>query len=281
MAEDQLFNLRNSVYLGNYQQAISEALSIGPAGDFFQYKAYVELAQYRVVMDEVDAQRPVAVQAVRLLAAYLDGNRETKDAVVLQLKEWIGSPAAAGSWEVLLVAGTIYMHEQDYKEALRLMYQNTQLDVMSLVVHIYLAMHRPDLARKQVSAMQEQDDDATLTKLANAWVGLSEGGEKYQDALYEFQELGEKYTMTLMLLNAQALCLLHQGKFEEAERMLQESLSKNANDATTLANLVVCMQQLRKPADVVSRYVNQLKAVAPTHLYVQRYAELEASFVAR
>ena len=35
--------------------------------------------------------------------------------------------------------------------------------------------------------------------------------------------------MTLMLLNAQALCNLHMGKFEEAERMLQESLSKNAN----------------------------------------------------
>ena len=115
--------------------------------------------------------------------------------------------------------------------------------------------------------------------------------------------------MTLMLLNAQALCNLHMGKFEEAERMLQESLSKNANgrsrptstghahawlsrsitaralvllaDVTTLANLVVCMQQLRKPPDVVSRYINQLKAVAPTHLYCQRYAELEASFVAR
>ena len=53
--------------------------------------------------------------------------------------------------------------------------------------------------------MQEQDDDATLTKLSNAWTCLCEAGaEKYQEALYEFQELGEKYHMSLTLLNAMA-----------------------------------------------------------------------------
>lgn len=283
---EELFNLRNAVYIGNYQQAISEALTAGTAvdlteRDFFMYKAYTELGQYRVVLDEVNADSPVSVQAIRLLAAYLDGSRETKDVVVLQLKEWLSSPQTAGSWHVLLVAGTIYMHEDDHKEALRLMHQNTQLDVMALVVHIYLAMYRPDLARKQVAAMQEQDDDATLTKLAGAWVSLSEEGDKHQDALYEFQELGEKYTMTTMLLNALALCNLHMGKFEEAERVLNEALSKNANDATTLANLIVCLQQLRKSPDVVARYVSQLKAVAPTHPWCLRYTALEESFVPR
>ena len=51
---------------------------------------------------------------------------------------------------------------------------------------------RVDLAKKQVGLMQAADDDATLTRLAGAWLGLYEGGDKYQDALYEFQELGEK-----------------------------------------------------------------------------------------
>ena len=74
--------------------------------------------------------------------------------------------------------------------------------------------------------MQQQDDDATLTKLAGAWVSMAEGGDKYQDALYEFQELGEKYNMSLMLTNGMALANLHMGKYDDAEILLQQSLSK-------------------------------------------------------
>merc|ERR1712159_769717 len=139
-------------------------------------------------------------------------------------------------------------------------------------------MNRVELARKQVTLMQQQDDDATLTKMAGAWVSMAEGGEKCQDALYEFQELGEKYNMSMMLTNGMALANLHMGKYDEAERLLQESLSKSASDVDTLANMVVCMTHLRKPADVTARYVNQLRAVAPTHPWITKYTDLEASF---
>jgi len=114
---------------------------------------------------------------VKLLASYTSGDRSVKDMALMQLKEWLSAPGAAAEPQLLLVAGLIFSHEMEYKEALKYTHQSTDLETMSLVAHIYLSMHRVDLARKQVGLMQQQDDDATLTKLATAWVSMAEGGD--------------------------------------------------------------------------------------------------------
>jgi len=96
-------------------------------------------------------------------------------------------------------------------------------------VQAYLKISRLDLARKQLQAMKNAEDDATLTQITEAWVNIYLGGEKTQEAFYIFQELAEKHSVTVRLLNGQAVCHIHAGRFEEAEDLLMEALERVRN----------------------------------------------------
>lgn len=75
-----------------------------------------------------------------------------------------------------------------------------------------------------------------------------------QDAFYIYQELIDKYGSTPMLLNGQAVSLIGQGKYEEAEAALQEVMDKDSNNPDTLVNMIVLTRHLSRPSEVCISY---------------------------
>jgi coatomer subunit epsilon len=244
--------------------------------DLFMYRAFIAQKKYGVVLDDIKQNAPEELRFIRLLADYL-ANESKRETIVSDLDAKIGS-LSTNSSSVLLIIAMIYYLEENYEFALKILHNaDDSLECSALAIQVYLKIDRIDLARKELKKLQELDEDALVTQLANTWVNLV-SGEKIQDAFFTFQEQSDKHSSTSVLLNSQAVCLITQGKFEEAQSLLQEALDKDSNNPDIMVNMVVLNQYLGKPAEVTNRYLLQLKDTHKNHPFVKDLLQKENEF---
>jgi len=281
---DELFDVRNAYFTGNFQTYINEAQklklsdpSMSLERDVFTYRAYLALRKYRVVLDEITSGSPDLVQPIKMLANFL-ANPAARDDMVADLDAKMSGNVDVSNYVLLLVAGTIYLHVGQPESALRVLHPSDNLECCALKVQALLSMHRADLARKELKNMVEKDEDATLTQLAQAWTNLALGGEKIQEAYYIYQDMIDKLGSTALLLNGQATSFIAQGKYAEAESALQDALEKDPNNPETLVNLIVLAHHTGKQPEVGNRYLSTLKEMDASHPFVAALNQKEADF---
>ena len=83
-----------------------------------------------------------------------------------------------------------------------------------------------------------------------------QGGDKYQQAFYVFEELAQApATSSVRSLVSQAVAELHLGRTEEAEAALKEAMKKEPGYAESIANLLVLSVVTGKDTKELTRYV--------------------------
>ncbi|KAK1774147.1 coatomer epsilon subunit-domain-containing protein [Copromyces sp. CBS 386.78] len=272
-AEAELINIEGHFHQGQYQEVIDfdtssfSAENVLPAR-VLQLRARIALGQAEDVLAELQGEKKPELEAVGALAQLSAGDAESAVETIEQL-------AATDAGEVGIVqvlGGTVLAAAGKPDEALALLQRHQgNLEAVALIVQIYLAQNRTDLAVKEVASARRLAQDSLLFNLAESWVGLRLGGDKYQQAFYVFEELAQApATSSVRSLVSQAVAELHLGRTEEAQAALDQALKKEPGFADAIANqLVWSVITGQDPAE----YKAALEQANPNHPFLTDLAE--------
>ncbi|KAL3422977.1 coatomer subunit epsilon [Phlyctema vagabunda] len=271
-AEGELLNLHNYFHQGQWQEVIDfDTAGLSPENTLparvLALRAQIALGQAEDVVADVQGENEPELIAVGALADFAAGNHAKAVKTASKLAQDAGDNAT-----VQVLAGTVLQASGSSEEALSLLSQHQgNLEAVALIVHIHLEQNRTDLAVKEVAAARRWAQDSLLVNLAESWVGLRVGGEKYQQAFYVFEELAQApSTSSTQSLVAQAIAEIHLGRLEEAESALDQALERDPQNAEAIANkIVLSVISGNDPKELVST----LASTTPEHIFLQDLQE--------
>ncbi|KAI2624856.1 coatomer epsilon subunit-domain-containing protein [Hypoxylon sp. NC1633] len=266
-AEGELINIHTHFHQGQYQEVIDFDTSSFSAENalparVLALRAQIALGQAEDVIADVQNESDPELIAVGALAESTLGKT---DAAVKTIEKLASS--AGDNQTVQVLGGTVLQAAGKSEEALSLLSQHSgSLDAVALITQIHLQQNRTDLALKEVSAARRWAQDSLLVNLAESWVGLRLGGDKYQQAFYVFEELSQApSTSSIVSLVSQAVCELHLGRIEEAQSALEQAIQKQPDYANAIANLLVLTIVTGKDA---TEYTSLLQKASPQHTFL-------------
>ena len=237
----ELLNIQNAFHQGQYQQVVdfdTSSLSTENAlpARVLKLRARIALGQAKAVISEITSDSEPDLAAVKAFALYIQGS--TAEAEKASEKLVLAFPENA---TVQLLGGTILQATGRSEEALSLLsHHEGSLEAVALVVQIQLQQNRTDLALKEVQSARKWAQDSLLFNIAESWVGLRIGGEKYQQAFYVFEEMPQvPASNATKALVSQAVAEIHLGRLPEAEAVLQKASQSNPEDVEAIANTIV------------------------------------------
>ncbi|XP_075149165.1 coatomer subunit epsilon [Haematobia irritans] len=275
-----LFYARNEYYIGNFMGSVNFVLpeSSGSGSELlsYMYLSYLAMDSGRLIANDIKENNNTPLLALRYIHEAFEQPNKVEDILNKLTDKVAGEEDETNIWRI--ATAIVYCYDEQFENALKILHGSTNLESMALSVQCLLRLNRIDLAKQLVAKMQEISDDHTLTQLAQAWVALSSGTESMQDAFHIYQEFCEKYKPTPLLLNGQAVVHLGLERYEEAESVLRESMTKKHNDYDTLINMMVLAHLTGKSQETIQRYWEQLRQFYPKSQFVKDFDKKSDEF---
>ncbi|GAB7353753.1 hypothetical protein MBLNU459_g4146t1 [Dothideomycetes sp. NU459] len=242
-AEGELVNIHTAFHQAQYQSVVDfDTSSFSSTNSLpariLKLRAQCAQHDYSAVQSAIsasEASKTPDLAAVKAYAGFASGDAAAAETAA-SLAEQHGD-----NLTVQLMCGAVLARAGETDKALALLGQHQgSLDAVALLVQIHLQQNRADLALKEAKSARSFAQDALLVNLAESWIGVREGGDKYQQSFYVFEELAQSPSSTsASSLIAQAVSELHLQRYPEAETALQQALELEPENADAIANAVV------------------------------------------
>lgn len=281
---DKLFSIRNYFFLGSYQSCIGEALKFQSKNeeekqekDVYLYRAYIAQGQAFIPLKEIPATtKSVDLAAVRRYAEFRN-NASARKRIVTEVQGDVASKNIKSDIAAVLAA-TILNESDNTEDAFRAVSRFEGLEARATKVFTLIKMNKRKLAMGEVKKMNQIDEDATLSQLANALVQSFGASGKVKDSLYIYNEMADKYGRTTDLEMHQAVVSILTKEYDAADELLESALERDNKDAEVLINSLVVAQLNDKDDEVVDRLLSQLKHDHPSHPWVVDLLKKEEEF---
>lgn len=232
-----------------------------------QLRAQIALGNQAEVLADISGEEDIPdLAAVQALALYTSDS----EAQGLSLAESLAQTQSDNA-TVQILAATVLAAAGKIEEALALVskHQGT-LEAVALGTQLQLLVNRTDLAEREVKNAKKWAQDSLLVNIAESWVGLRVGGDRYQQAFYEFEEMPV----------AQSVAEMHLGRLPEAETSLRNAMEDTENEAMqshAIANLVV-VETLAGRGAQAKELLASLQTRMPGHPLLVDLEEKDALF---
>jgi len=286
MADDELQELRDNFYVGNFQRALDLADTVDASNDLVQNERDAIIGRCCLglsLFDRLKAMQNSECPGQKACALTAVMTKSKQDAQRQAAKERLMTLATdSGDLSVAMLAACALMHDGSWQDALILTQAHPTLEMQALKVIIYIMMNRTDVAEKALQSMAGTNDDAAAFRIASAAVKQATGDPEeayliYCDLASQYPPVEGDDAGSVFLLTCKAVANMRRSMWTEAMEDLQRAAALAPNDADVLVNTCVCETHLRLKDDFQQHYA-KLEQLYPSHPYVSKMAGIKQSF---
>jgi len=297
MDPNDLYSVRQQFTLGGYQVVADLALPEASAEDrlsilLYHVRSLIVLGKYKQALELLpSSETGVAYRAARALISCIQ-NPDGKEAHLEELRDLCveieGEDGEGDEIEkglVRVLAGIAFAREGEVEEALETLgagTNHTNLEQTALIVHLYLSIDRPDLAKKEFDRASRSNwaTDDLLLQHIEASIGLITGKDGYSNSYNYFNEQLQNPSLSSsngQLLLARGVTQLMRGEYASAVADFEES-NKSSVKAEALIGGMVAHSLVKGKRPQAKTYLERLEKEYPSHPLLVDLAEKSSVF---
>lgn len=286
MADDELQEVRDNFYVGNYSKAMQLCELTTGADDFAQAETGALIGRCCLSMPENNAKLKEMQQsnvhgqkAAFYMKHFMIADTPERKAKASGLIQDLANTTQDMSCAQL--AAISLAMEGSWADAIKMASLHPTQEMQALCIFFCLSCNQVSMAENK---LKDLNDDSAAFRLASAAVKLATGDAEeayltYCDLVTQFPPVDgeDSGTGSCLLQTGKALANMQRGMYAEAVEDLQRALVASPGDADVLVNLCCCSTHLAKTEEF-NQYYSSLEKHAPTHPYVLKTQSIKTVF---